>query len=151
MEKIIYIDEAGFESNTQRDYGWAYKGEIVRGFRSGHKRPRTTIIGALSGKKLLSPFLFHGTTNTKIFNMWLKESLLPVLKKGSTIVMDNATFHKSIDTRELVKAAGCKILFLPPYSPDLNPIEQVWANIKRFRKYNDHVDIDTAVRLFGYI
>lgn len=102
------------------------------------------------GTKLLSPFLFQGTTNTTIFNTWLKESLLPVLKEGSTLIMDNATFHKSQETRNLVRAAGCKILFLPPYSPDLNPIEQVWANIKRYRKYNESLDIDSAVRMFGY-
>lgn len=150
-EKIIYIDETGFESSTQRDYGWSHKGKIVQGFRSGHKRPRTTMIGALAGTKLLSPFLFQGTTNATIFNMWLKESLLPVLEENSTIVMDNATFHKSQETKDIVKAARCKILFLPPYSPDLNPIEQVWANIKKYRKYNANLNLDDAVKMHGYI
>jgi transposase len=150
-EKIIYIDEEDFEASTERDYGWASRGRKVQGFRSGQKRPRTTMIGALLGKKLLAPFLFHSTTNAKIFNLWLKEPLLPVLEKGSTIVMDNAAFHKSEETKEIVKAAKCKILFLSPYSPDLNPIEQVWANIKRFRKYNNQMDLDTAVKVLGYL
>lgn len=65
-----------------------------------------------------------------LFNFWLANFLLPELTPGHTIVMDNAAFHKSDETRQLIQQAGCELLFLPPYSPDLNPIENVWANIK---------------------
>jgi transposase len=75
--------------------------------------------------------LFTGTCNTKVFNQWLEHMLLPGLMTGSVIVLDNATFHKSKQTRQLVEQAGCQLLYLPPYSPDLNPIEKLWANLKR--------------------
>lgn len=73
---------------------------------------------------------FKGTCNTELFNFWLKDVLVPALNHGQIIVLDNATFHKSQKTKDLIEAAGCQILFLPPYSPDLNPIEVFWANLK---------------------
>jgi len=134
-DDIVYLDETGFQSSTQRDYGWAKTGQRVYGLKSGHQRPRTSCIGALYKGKLIAPFLFQGNTNTTVFNTWLKECLLPLLPKGKVIVMDNAVFHKSKETVELIENAGCSVLFLPPYSPDLNPIEHTWANLKRQWKY----------------
>jgi transposase len=66
-----------------------------------------------------------------VFNTWLEHVLVPNLRPGQTVILDNASFHNSIKTRELIESAGCKVLYLPPYSPDLNPIEKVWANFKR--------------------
>jgi len=77
-----------------------------------------------------------GNCNVQTTNAWLRDHLLPELKKGSVIVMDNASFHKSQETRDIIKAAGCFVLFLPPYSPHLNPIEKLWANIKQAWKYD---------------
>jgi len=68
--------------------------------------------------------------NTQVVNTWIKWVLIPVLKPGQIIVMDNASFHKSAKTKELIESAGCRLIFLPPYSPDLNPIEKFWANLK---------------------
>lgn len=71
---------------------------------------------------------------TELFNAWVEQFLAPQLRPGQVVVMDNASFHKSAKTRELIEAVGCRVLFLPPYSPDLNPIEQFWANMKRWIK-----------------
>jgi transposase len=68
--------------------------------------------------------------------MWLKDFLIPELKPGQVVIMDNATFHKSQKSEELIKQSGCQILFLPPYSPDLNPIEKFWANFKKMVRSN---------------
>ena len=73
---------------------------------------------------------FKGTCNTELFNTWLERVLLPELQQGQVIIMDNATFHKSSRTKELIEKAGCLLLFLPPYSPDFNPIEKYLANLK---------------------
>ncbi|MBS3903093.1 MAG: transposase [Anaplasmataceae bacterium] len=73
---------------------------------------------------------FEGTCDTDLFNVWLKLELIPNLDHGQVLILDNARFHKSAETRKLIEAHGCEILFLPPYSPDLNPIEKYWANMK---------------------
>lgn len=75
--------------------------------------------------------VFKGTCNTAVFNTWLSLVLIPNLRPGQIIIMDNASFHKSAKTKDLIESAGCKLLYLPPYSPELNPIERTWANIKR--------------------
>jgi transposase len=130
-QPLVYLDETGFAPSTHRHHGWAPKGQRVRGLQSGQQRPRTSLIGAYQQRRLLAPMLFEGTCNTQVFNQWLEHMLLPELTAGSVIVLDNATFHTSRRTQELVEQAGCELLFLAPYSPDLNPIEKLWANLKR--------------------
>jgi len=83
------------------------------------------VIGAINQGKVIAPFVFDGSTDTALFNKWIKGNLLPELEKGQTVIIDNANFHKSADTERLIKEAGCELLYLPPYSPDLNPIEKV--------------------------
>ncbi len=78
----------------------------------------------------MAPCWLKGYTDANSFNAWIKGHLLPTLKEGMTIIMDNARFHKSPQTKELIEAAGCTLLFLPPYSPDLNPIEHRWFPLK---------------------
>lgn len=92
--------------------------------------------------------LFEGTCNIHIFNEWIKQFLLPILKKPSVIILDNATFHKARSTLQLVKEAGHRLLFLPPYSPHLNPIEKLWANIKRTWQYSQHLSIEQIIYMF---
>ena len=81
-------------------------------------------------KDFIAPFTFQGGCNANVFNTWLEKILLPELPPGSTIIMDNAAFHKSPKTRELIENVGCYLLFLPTYSPDFNPIEHCWHKIK---------------------
>lgn len=114
-----------------REHARAFRGEKVIGEVSGRRFARQSIVAAKRGKKILAPFGYPGTCNTKLFNFWVETILLPELKKGQTIIMDNAAIHKSTKTRELIENAGCKLLFLPPYSPDLNPIEHTWAHLKQ--------------------
>lgn len=71
-----------------------------------------------------------------MFNLWIEQFLIPELQPGQVVIMDNASFHKSQKTKDLINSAGCKTLFLPPYSPDLNPIELFWANLKRTIREN---------------
>jgi transposase len=92
---------------------------------------RESFIAAQRDAQILSPFCYRGTCDTALFNMWLKDFLIPELKPGQVVIMDNAAFHKSQETKSLIEEAGCRILFLPPYSPDLNPIELFWGNLKK--------------------
>ena len=141
-ESIVYLDESGFERTTHRVYGWGLRGKKVFGERSGKKRPRTSLISARQGKRLLAPILFEGSMNATLFNYWLQSHLFKELSQGSTIIMDNATFHKTADTKQLIEQAGHNLLFLPPYSPDFNPIEQDFAIMKRRRQF---LPADTSI------
>lgn len=97
---------------------------------SGLRYERESFIAAQIENRLIAPMIFKGTCNTEVFNSWLNQVLIPELKPGQVIILDNASFHKSAKTKELIESAGCKLLYLPPYSPELNPIEKTWANIK---------------------
>jgi putative transposase len=139
------VDESGFAPTAERQHGWAARGEKVYGLRSGNRRPRTSLIAALIEKKLAAPMLFDGTTNTAIFNQWLEEMLCPLLGPNDVVVMDNAAFHKSQRTAELIASTGATLLFLPPYSPDIMPIEKTFGTLKRYRQYNNHLSIDQCL------
>ena len=78
--------------------------------------------------------VFRGSCNTELFNIWVENFLIKELKFGQVVIMDNAAFHQSQKTKELIESVGCKLIFLPPYSPDLNPIEKFCANMKRWVK-----------------
>jgi transposase len=129
-EDLIYIDEAGMDSNEGYPYGWSAKGERVWSKKSGKRESRLNFIGALSNKQFLSPFIFNGYCDAKVFEAYLEKCLLPELSSKKIIIADNAAFHKSIKARELIEAKNCQLLFLPAYSPDLNPIEHEWFPIK---------------------
>lgn len=128
--KIIYIDESGVEDTLFRQYARAPRGEQVMADILGHKTSRISLIAGLLGHKLIAPLMFEGYTNTNVFNQWLEECLLPETPPGHVIIMDGASFHKSSKTRQLIEEAGCICVYLPPYSPDFNPIEQWWAILK---------------------
>ena len=82
----------------------------------------------------MAPYVFNGYTDSTRFNQWLEECLLPILRTGWTIILDNASFHKGARTRELIEKSEYNLLYLPPYSPDLNPIENQWAVLKNHYK-----------------
>ena len=98
---------------------------------SGKKFERQSIVAAQCGEKILAPFGYHGTCDAKLFNFWLEKFLVPLLKPGQIVIMDNASIHKTNTTQSIINKAGCKLLFLHPYSPDLNPIEHLRSNLKR--------------------
>lgn len=143
---FIYADESGFEKSVTRRYGRAPRGEKVYGLRSGLKRPRTSLIAArVEGGNFIAPLLFPGTCDTDTFNLWLKTYLCPLLHEDHVVVIDNATFHKSDETKTLIQDTGATLLFLPPYSPDLSPVENDFANMKNIREYNEHLSVDEIV------
>jgi transposase len=104
---------------------------LIFGPISGLSYSRESFIAAKVEERIVPPFCYKGTCATLLFNIWLKEFLIPELKPGQVVILDNASFHKSEESKRLIEGAGCKILFLPAYSPDLNPIEIFWANFKK--------------------
>ena len=134
LEKLVYIDESGIEMTICKDKGWSAKGSPILAKKSGKYYERTNIIAGLVNNKSIAPMVFNGSCNTKLFETWVEKFLIKELKPNQFVVMDNASFHKSQKTKELIESVGCKVIFLPPYSPDLNPIEKFWANMKRWIK-----------------
>lgn len=129
-ESLVFIDESGIDSYVCRSHGRSKIGEKVPGEKSGKRYARHSFVAAKCGKKILAPMTYKGTCNSALFEKYVEKILTPELKPGQIIIMDNATFHKSERTKMLIESAGCRLLFLPPYSPDFNPIEQFWAWFK---------------------
>lgn len=129
---IVYMDESGFESETMRPCGYAPIGSPCIGSYNWQAKDRTNVIGALYGKTLFALNCLKTNINKKIFYHWCKFTLIPKLKRKCVIVMDNAAFHKRV--QKLLNRHGHRLLFLPPYSPDLNPIEKKWAQVKFLRQ-----------------
>ena len=131
-EAIAYVDECGIDTYLYREYGYAPRGQQVFGRICGRKYKRCGIVAAQMGDKILAPFQYSGTMNSSLFEYWFTQQLLPSLQKGTVIVMDNASFHSKKRLIFAAQNAGCNLLFLPPYSPELNPIEKFWAWLKCF-------------------
>lgn len=133
-QKLVYVDEAGFDNRENYPYGYSLKGERCYSLKPGKKRERTSWIAALKSGKIFAPLTFEGSCNRDLFEAWLSEKLIPQLKSGDIIILDNATFHKGEVIREIVEEAGCELWYLPAYSPDLNKIENWWSVLKTWMK-----------------
>jgi len=131
---VVYLDESGFAVDSPRTHGYSPIGKRCYDVKDWHAKGRTNAIGAIIGFVLLTVCLFDCNINSDVFYAWLTEDLLPKAPPGSVIVMDNATFHKRNDMIQAIEKAGHIPEFLPPYSPDLNPIEHKWAEAKAKRK-----------------
>lgn len=134
VEKLVYIDESGIDMTICQDRGWGKKNKKLIGKRSGKHYKRTNIIAGYVNNKSIAPMVFTGCCNTILFETWVAQFLIKELKSGQVVIMDNSAFHRSQTTKDLIESVGCRVIFLPPYSPDLNPIEKFWANMKRWIK-----------------
>ena len=131
---IVYIDESGFSVDAPRDFGYSAKGSRCYASKDWPSRGRVNSIGAICEFKMLNVCLFEGNIYSDVFYAWVTKELVFSLPEKAVIVLDNATFHKRSDSIEAIQNEGHAVLFLPPYSPDLNPIEKNWAQAKSIRK-----------------
>ena len=133
-QKIAYADESGIDTCLYREYAYAPRGEKVTERISGRKFQRTNIVAAKLGDKIIAPMQYKGTTDAPLFEHWFEQWLLPCLPEDTVIVMDNASFHKKEKLVKIADKHHRKLIFLPPYSPELNPIENFWAVLKHWLK-----------------
>jgi transposase len=145
-EKRVYIDESGVNEFLQWEYGRALRGQEVEGLKPGKRFLRVNVIGALCTKEHIAVECYKHSTNSAYFEEWFEHHFLKKVPKGCTAIMDNASFHNKKRLRKLARGR-VRLLFLPAYSPDYNPIEKSWANMKRFLRDNllDYKDILSAI------
>jgi transposase len=145
----VFIDETWIKTNMAPLRGWGRKGQRLRGFAPyGHWRT-LTFLGALRHDRLVAPCVFDGPINGVCFRAYVEQQLAPVLKKGDIVVMDNLGSHKSAGVRRAIRAAGARLWYLPPYSPDLNPIEQAFAKIKHWMRQAQERTVEDTWRHIG--
>lgn len=131
-EDLICCDETGIDDNISVLRGWSAIGERSYGEKPAFKKRRFSLIAAYDyfSKDLIAPLEIEGHTNATIFTSWLEECLCPRLKTGPVVIIDNASFHHKSSIEQLINNVGFELIFLPPYCPDLSPIEHCWANFK---------------------
>lgn len=132
-------------------YGWDAKGKRLRAVAPhGHWRT-LTFVGALRHDRLTAPCVFDGPIDGVCFRAYVEQQLVPVLEPGDIVVMDNLGSHKSAAVRQMIHAAGAELRFLPPYSPDLNPIEQAFAKIKHWMRHAQKRTLEDTWRHVGQL
>ena len=137
-ENIIYFDESGFKAHCYRDSGWAVRGQKIYGDVTGKRERNTNLIMAQRGKgksmEWLAPMVFKGSCTAKLVETWIEKMLLKELSEPTIVIMDNAAFHNRNRLQAILAKGYHYLLALPPYSPDLNPIEQTFGAMKKRRQ-----------------
>jgi transposase len=130
VRELVFIDECSSNAAMSRDYGRGPRGERVHDDRPVNYGENLTILGALTLNGLDAVMTIPGATSGEVFLVYTKEVLVPILRRGQIVIMDNLSAHKVAGVREAIAAAGAFLVFLPPYSPDMNPIEPAWSKLK---------------------
>ncbi len=132
--RTFFIDETGSTTAMARDHARAPRGQRVHDDVPRNYGDVITVVGALTANGLSALFSYRGGTTKEAFVTYVREVLVKELAPGDAVVLDNLAAHKDARVRELIETAGAKLYFLPPYSPDLNPIELAWSWVKRWLK-----------------
>lgn len=149
--RLVFIDETWAKTNMARLRGWSARGQRRKGLAPhGHWRTMTLLAG-LRRDGIVAPFVIDGPINGNWFALYVEQVLVPTLRAGDIVIMDNLGSHKGQAIRRMIRAAGARLLFLPPYSPDLNPIEQVFAELKARLRNAAERSIETTWRRAGTI
>jgi transposase len=148
-KRLVFIDETWAKTNMTRRHGRCARGSRLVA-KVPHRRWRTlTFLAALRCDRIEAPCVIDGPINGISFLAYVEQSLLPTLAAGDIVIMDNLGSHKRQAIRQAIRAAGAKLFFLPPYSPDLNPIEQVFAKLKALLRKADERSIEATWRRIG--
>ena len=147
-EQIAYVDETGIDTYLYREYGYAPRGQKIHTAISGRKYKRVGIVAAQLGGKIISPLEYSGSMNSSLFEFWFEKQLLPALPPDTVVVMDNASFHRKAQLISAAQKYGVRLIFLPPYSPELNPIEKFWAWLKSYLRSAVYLFLSFDLALF---
>ena len=130
VNDFVCMDETGVNIAMARPYARALKGTRVQASKPYNKGQNMTVLGALSLEGVLAPMTVEGGTDTEVFSTYVKDILAPALRPGNVVIMDNLSSHKVEGIQGAIEAVGATLEYLPPYSPDLSPIEECWSKVK---------------------
>lgn len=151
-EHRIYVDETGMYEHPYKTHGWAKKGKKIFAKVHGQKGKRMNVIGAIRNNKFIAHQEIVGSVNSEKFVKFISKAIIPHLKNGDFVIMDNAKIHtsKKNELKKMIEGKGGKLLFLPPYSPDFNPIEHCWGTLKTVVKSIRHLFDSLSTTLMHY-
>jgi transposase len=149
--KLVFIDETGANTKMTRRYGRAPVGERVAGVVPHGHWKTTTFVAALRSEGLVAPMVLDGAMNGDVFAAYVRQVLVPALRAGDIVVMDNLASHKRAAAVRAIGGAGCAVVYLPPYSPDYNPIELAFAKVKARLRAAELRTIDKVESFFGTV
>jgi transposase len=129
-DQLVFVDEMGTNTSLHSMYAWSKRGERAYCSTPRNRGKNTTVLASMSLEGMGPTLAVEGATTAAVFEAYVEEVLAPSLRPGQLVVMDNLTAHKGERVGELVEGRGCELLYLPPYSPDLNPIEEAFSKIK---------------------
>ena len=129
-ERLVFVDEMGSNTSLAPIHAWSRRGERAHLWAPRNRGKNTTLLASMSSEGMGPTLAVQGSTNKAVFEAYVEWVLAPSLRPGQVVVMDNLNAHKSEEVRELIEARGCEVLFVPPYSPDLNPKEEAFSKIK---------------------
>lgn len=148
-KRLVFIDESFCKTGMCREFGWGLRGERVRGVRPFRSWKTVALIGAVRLGAKPKLMTYSGSVNGPVFLEFVRSRLVPWLRPGDVVVMDNLNIHKMLAVRSAIEAADATPVYLPTYSPELNPIELLWADLKRSLRtlaINDEAQLRRAVR-----
>jgi transposase len=150
-DKVVFIDETWAKTNMTRRYGRAPVGTRLVEKNPFGRWETTTFLGALRAEGFVAPLTIDGGINGQLFRAWVEQHLAPTLQPGDIVVMDNLSSHKVAGVREAIEAVGAELRYLPPYSPDLNPIELAFSKLKKLLRDGAERTVDKLWDLCGRI
>ncbi len=144
--RLVFIDETWIKTNMAPLRGWGERGQRLRGFAPHGKWRTMTFLAALRCDGLTAPYVLDGPINGTFFKAWVEQQLFQTLRPRDIVIMDNLASHKAKAIRAAIRNAGAQLFYLPPYSPDLNPIEQTFAKIKHWMRSAQKTTIEETWR-----
>ena len=151
LPRLVFIDETSTSTKLTKRTGWAPRGERYRSHAPFGTWKTQTFIAGLRCHGLTAPWIVNAPMNRQIFEIYVETQLAPTLSAGDVVILDNVAFHKSKQAEALIRARGAWLLFLPPYSPDLNPIEMAYSKLKTLLRKHAARSFDAISDALGQI
>ena len=148
-KRLVFVDEMGTNTSLSPLYAYAPKGQRARAKVPRNRGKNTTLLSSMSVEGVGPSLMVEGSTTKEVFEAYVEQVLAPSLRPGQIVVMDNLTAHKGERIKELIQERDCELLFLPPYSPDLNPIEEAFSKVKGFLRRAEARTRETLVEAVG--